>query len=260
MKKLLFLGIAFLLPQLVLAAAFEITVHTGSVAVNALEGVIKLPPNTAIKSIETGNSAVLLWLTPPTFDAAARTVRFAGVSPGGFEGNEPLFTLDGSFVASDADKFAVLSLSALKADGSGSSTPVALSAELGTTTADTASPEPFMPVISRSPALFDNAPFATFLTQDKGKGIKGYEYATTWLLAPGEDDWRPAASPQELALPDLFKKVYIRATDRAGNTRVAEAAGTYRHAAMLIGGILILCVLYVSRRSLSQSSSRSLSA
>ena len=53
---------------------------------NAIEGVARFPGSLVISSIETGNSAILMWIEKPSYDRGTNIVRFSGISPGGFQG------------------------------------------------------------------------------------------------------------------------------------------------------------------------------
>jgi hypothetical protein len=254
MKKLLILSV-FLFASLARFAEAEtlstgIFVDTGPASVNAVEGVIRVPASFEVGEISAGNSAVILWIEEPHFDAKSRTISFSGIAPGGFSGQKLIFSLSGIATPPEAPQLSFEGVHAFRNDGAGSAVPVRLFARAGVIAEDTLSPEAFSLAVSTSADLYGGQRFLTFLAQDKGTGVERYEYASTWLLSPREGDWQPAASPLLLDSRASFKKLYVRAIDNAGNVQVSEIPGTRRYATILLGLILIVCVLSLSRRSL----------
>ena len=234
--------------QTALAYSAEVVVDTGKESINAIEGVVRFPDSVNISRVETGNSAILMWVEGPVYDKAENTIRFSGISPGGFQGKQVLFSVSGDFRAGDLAGTAYLEVRAFLNDGEGTPASVPLSTHSAELPADDAPPEPFKPVIGRSDDLFGGNRFVTFLTQDKGLGIDRYEYASSWLFSPGKDDWRPAVSPVEISGKEMFKKIYIRAIDQADNYRVSTVSGPYYYATILFGIIIIVCLVIFLRR------------
>ena len=228
----------------------EIVIDTGNVSINALEGSIHIPSGVNIEEIQTGHSAIVIWIKPPTLEAN-NTITFSGITPGGFRGKQPLFSFSGELNSEDLSQFTYSQVVALKDDGSGTTAKVTLSARYSDEVLeDSIPPELFVPIISRSEDLFGGKPFVTFLSQDKGVGIDRYEYASTWFFSPSEKEWKQASSPQEIKTSELFKKIYIRAVDKNGNEQTAHMVGTYHHyASLMIGIIIIACALLLLRRS-----------
>ncbi|OHA91887.1 MAG: hypothetical protein A3J09_00035 [Candidatus Zambryskibacteria bacterium RIFCSPLOWO2_02_FULL_51_21] len=241
--------ILFLLPVSMSAATTVIEIDTDRETVNAVEGVVELPSGIRIDEIYTGNSAVTLWIVEPAWDRAAGRIKFAGLTPGGFRGKYPLFSFSGEFSATDSASIAFRNITALRADGSGTAAPVRLRAVPGEVAEDATPPEPFDILISKTPETFAGKYFASFVAQDKGTGVENYEYALTWILSPGEGDWQSAVSPLILEDKALFKRIYVRATDKAGNFREISTHGPYWYPILLISSIIIVCVLLLLRRS-----------
>ena len=248
--KLLFYILIFTLfiADIAYAATFAVEVEAGKESINAVEGVVRFPDSVNISRIETGNSAILIWVEGPNYDREANIVRFSGISPGGFQGRQTLFSITGEFGAGDLDGIAFSEVRALKNDGEGSPVPVSLSVRSASPALDDAPPEAFKPVIGRSPDLFDGKHFASFLAHDKGQGIARYEYASSWIFAPGQDDWKPAVSPLQISGKVLFKKLYIRAIDQSGNYRVSTVSGPYHYVSLALGIIIILCLVMFTGR------------
>lgn len=206
--------IVFLLwPASAFTATAVVGVNTGVENINALEATLVLPESVRIKEIQTGNSAILMWITSPAQDG--NEIAFAGITPGGLSGVYSIFTVSGDFNAEDLAEMRFKSVSALKNDGSGASVPVELTLTLAETKDDKELPEDFMPIISRVSNVFAGKYFLVFGTHDKGTGVNHYEVR--------EGRWgffKPAESPHLLKSQKLNKDIYVKAIDNAGNERV----------------------------------------
>jgi len=206
--------IFLLLPASVFAATAVVEVDTGKEDINALEGTLVLPENMHIEEIQTGNSAILIWVSPPK--QVESTITFAGITPGGFTGTSPVFAVSGNFNTQDLEQVRFESVNALKNDGSGMSVRVEMSLSPVEMRADTEPPEDFTPVITSDPNVYDGKYFLIFATQDKRAGIDHYE------VREGRRGWfREVESPYLLKNQRLDTYVYVKAVDNAGNERVA---------------------------------------
>ena len=221
-----------------------VEVDTGTETINALEGKLVLPEGVSVEEIYTGNSAILIWIARPTFNDEDNSIFFSGFSPGGFRGKYPVFSLGTNNLSGATFKDIV----AFRNDGEGTEVTVKLSLVLGELAEDTTPPEPFTAVISKSDDIFEGKYFVSFVAQDKGTGVAKYEYQTRWLFSPGEKGWTTAESPKVLSRSELFKRIYIRATDQKGNYREVSTPGPYRFITLLIGVIIIVCILLFLRR------------
>lgn len=240
------------MPGSIQAETVSVSAKAGLEKINAIEGTIVLPANVTVENIYTGDSVVLIWVVSPTIDSANHTVTFAGITPGGFSGEKPLFILETS-----SGKVAVAGgkLTGYRNDGKG--TPIQLEYALKPFEIKTDSelPEPFKLAISSSKQAFDGRPFLSFSAQDKGTGIVKYEFASTWLFGPKEDDWSLVQPPRALTTLELFKRLHIRATDARGNARVVSTGGTYWPITFVFSLIMLLCVLLLLKRSFRSHSS-----
>jgi len=257
-NKFIILSTFFLIHVPILAHAFsaEVLIDTGGENINALEATIHIPQGINIEEVYSGNSAILFWIQTPTYDKQSQTISFSGITPGGFSGKEVVLSFSGEFGPEDLSNFSFSGISALKNDGEGTAVPVELALISAEIEEDQISPEPFTPIISSVPEMFDGRRFLSFATQDKGTGIRRYEYASTWLLAPNSDSWLEAESPVVLSQAMLFQKIYVRAVDGSGNTRTTSIAGPYHYASLILGIIILLCALFFSRWYMRPSSSR----
>ena len=209
--------IFLLFPVSAWAATAVVKVDTGTEDINALEGTLVLPENMHLSGIQTGNSAITVWISPPK--QVGNEITFAGITPGGFTGTYPVFTINGEFDAQDLEKVRFETVNALKGDGSGASVPVKMSLSLVSFRADSELPEDFTPVITSDPNVYDGKYFLVFATQDKGTGVDHYE------VREGRWGWfREAESPYLLKYQRLDRDVYVKAIDNAGNERVAVLA------------------------------------
>jgi hypothetical protein len=255
MKKFLpIFFLLFLLPFSLRAASTLVSVEAGRERINAVEGILVLPPNVKVGRITLGGSRVLLWVKSPEWNEADHTISFAGLSPGGFSGTAPLFTvetLSGEVVQTGGRLFGY------RNDGDG--TELVLEYKLSTAILqeDQEPPEPFEVTISSSPDIFDGQDFISFATQDKGSGVARYEYASSWLFPPSDDEWQRGESPLKLSTKMLFQKIYVRAIDFENNAQTASVSGSYRYATIIFSIIIMLCVLLFLRRSFHSSSSSS---
>ena len=209
--------IFLLLPAFAWAATAMIEVDTGVGDINALEGVLILPESMSVREIQTGNSVILMWVEKP--HQTGDTITFAGITPGGFEGAYPVFTIHGAFTKEDIEQARFGSVVALKNDGTSGQVPVAMSLSLVAFKSDAELPEEFTPTIATDPNVFDGKYFLVFATQDKGTGIDRYE------VREGRWGWfSEAESPYLLRYQRLDRDVYVKAIDNAGNERVAVLA------------------------------------
>ena len=217
------IAILLVFPTATSAATAVVEVNTADVSINALEGILVLPEGMRISEVETGNSVVSLWVEEPHQKGSA--VTFAGITPGGFSGTYPVFTLHGAFTADELTRAHFESVVALKNDGTGERVPVTLSLALAAFIADTEPPEDFRPTIASDPSVFDGKYFLVFAAQDKGSGIKHYE------VREGRFGWfRKAGSPYLLSYQRLGRDIYVRAVDNAGNKRMTVVEATIHSA------------------------------
>ena len=100
---------------------------------------------------------------------------------------------------------------------------ITINEELYVSVQDVEPPEKFTLYIDRSPEIFDNATFVVFSAQDKNSGIDYYEILESKRKIQNYDSdvWNAAQSPYLLEDQLLESYIYVRAVDRAGNTRLA---------------------------------------
>lgn len=278
MKKILFIAGLFLFPFLTQAATFHfehpyevkseetiITVFldTSGDKVNAIGGSFTLPEGLSISKISTGGSMLVLWIEQPK--ETDGKVSFSGIIPGGYVGDGKLFsfTLKKSDLTQASLTFTEGEVHRNDSEGTLISsrlltTHFAFSNSTDTTDvfADTTAPEKFVLTIEQDDSIGEGR-FVVFSTQDKGTGIQKYEWATSWFGEPSKNSWKEASGQVFLTKMDLFKTVYVRATDNAGNSRVEKVAGPYIYATRafeaIIVGIALWALFLFVRRYLRQS-------
>lgn len=218
----------------------EVFLDTEGENINALEGSIILPEGVTLSEIRYRGSVVSLWLSPPA-ERAKGTIDFEGVLPGGYQasperlGSGNLFT-----VALTADREGTArfsfgeTLHVYRNDGEGTVLPISKSPveirvvasgapnfkEFGV---DTYPPEVFTPAVVSGDLYNIAGDVLVFVTQDKDTGVRGYEVGFSYVgfLPEFFVAWRPAESPLQISGEVSGKYAFVRATDGAGNTRVA---------------------------------------
>lgn len=203
-------------------------------SINAFEGIVSFPQDVLeVSEVLSSSSLVSFWLEEPSL-VAPGAISFSGIVPGGYAGHDGyLFSV--VFLAQQKGQatIAMNGAKALKHDGKGTAAPMRFSdAKLiiapGTVNLqqeqpekDTEKPETFMPAIAHDSAIFDGKYFVVFTAQDKGSGIDYYEIKETrFRLLEPLTKWIRVESPALLQDQELSSYVYIKATDRAGNSRV----------------------------------------
>lgn len=201
--------------------------------VNAVEGSIRFSDELNLLDVRLTNSLVPLWVTPPAMKIKG-TLSFAGVLPGGYEGQGNLFTLVFSTAKKGDAQVSVGDTAVYKNDGLGSRASIAprqytivIHEPSGkpfraNVDADVLPPEPFVPELTSGEPFMMQGPVLVFSTIDKDSGVDHYELASSYMRDAKEKDlsWNSVESPYALTEEDGARYVYIRVIDRAGNTRL----------------------------------------
>lgn len=216
-------------------------------SVNAAEGRVSFPQASLdfISAYES-DSVINLWLQSPHQDGEG-TVVWSGIIPGGFKGilspyyqgfrPGKIFSL--IFKAKKTGNVA-LSISNVKAllnDGngttayvhsSGANLTISPSVQSGGQTSpsqifkDKIPPIQFIPQIARDESIFGGSWFIVFVTQDKETGVEHYEVLESRKQKIENGRWETAESPYPLKDQSLKSWIYVKATDHAGNSYIAE--------------------------------------
>lgn len=215
--------------------------------VNAFDITVDLPPNVALVGTSDGGSIINYWVGAPHYDAAAHTVSFAGIVPGGFAGtNGRLLTLileadraGETLVGFDERASQVRQNTPDAAPEPLQFTTVALSVQAGrenleNPVPDEESPALFQPEIARDPSIADGAPLLVFATQDVGSGVAGYFVSEQ--SSPDEDgaSWIAATSPYRLKDQTLSSWILVKAVDLAGNERIVTLGPRVQNPAVAV--------------------------
>lgn len=252
-------------PAFGVGAAVDVGVFLGSdgESINAVEGTIRYPADLLkLTDIRPAGSLISFWVEQPRL-VAQGDVRFAGIVPGGFQGDRgALFSLTFESIGAGTANINATQVAVLRNDGEGTTTtvrPAPLSLEIQANgpqptfllPTDTEPPEPFAPSLAADPNLFNGEWFVVFAAEDKQSGVRQYEIwegpsadsiQSLWM----RPQWRLAESPSRLEQQDGHARVMIRVTDRAGNERIAEVPARLRapwYEQKLLWGILGVLIL-----------------
>lgn len=202
--------------------------------VNAFDVTVSLPKGVSVLDSSDGNSIITYWIDRPAYDAVHQTLHFSGIVPGGFYGSgATLATLTlvtdrpGSLLFSYSPSTqAILNDPSHAFDEIAARTKTVIAElskqDFANQIPDHDAPEPFSPMLATSSDVLGGAWGVYFQAQDKGSGIYGYEAAEAPYLTNQYDSlvWTATESPYRLIDQSLGSYVYIRATDKSGNSRV----------------------------------------
>lgn len=246
---------------------FQVSVilNTQGDAINAVRGKVSFPPSLlGIREIEDGNSIINLWIQQPALGSDGE-ISFSGITTSGYKGESGvLFSVVFQTKGVGTGSISVDSAQALINDGNGTAaqvsvSPLQISVEGGTSSSSTTMPvntvlpDVFSPEISRSPDIFGNKWFVSFVAQDKGPGIDHYEIMETRdPLFKAFSTWVVAKSPYVLSDQSLKSYIFIKAIDKAGNSRIVELQPTnplawyenHSYWLILLIGVSILATVY----------------
>lgn len=203
----------------------QIYLNTEGKQINAVEAQVKYSKDSLVfNNVTDGDSVINLWVEEPRLEEIG-TITFSGITPGGFSGsNVEVLTIQFEAVREGVGSVMLENVQVLLHDGLGTPlqatiVPLAINIQ-GQSTAPSAktqyvdqeAPEPFTPIISSDPDVFEGRKFLVFSTEDKGSGIAYYEVKETeW------GTYERANSPYEIKDQSLRSKIFVRAIDREGN-------------------------------------------
>ncbi len=251
----------------------DVSFNTQGDTPNALQGTIDFPAGQlSVQNILDGGSPVSFWVTPPA-ETASDTISFAGIMPDGYNGAaSSVVSVWFLPIAPGSATISLANVQVFKNDGEASllsvatsGTTVFISKTAATSTASRQAslitPDPFTPVISRDPDIYNDAYFLAFSTTDEESGIAYYEVLEVPAKSTigGSAEWQPATSPYLLRDQSLSSDIYVRAVDHDGNfivvKLVAEHSGasatsslalwSWRVVGGLIAVIAIVAVLFL---------------
>lgn len=229
-------------------------------AVNAFDIRVDIPLGVEVVDTDDGDSVINDWITPPTFDETSRILSFSGIVPGGYSaqgGRLLVMSLKadqaGDLPFSYDPSTEIIRNSAVPSQDSIRAIPLILSVEGGkeniaNVIPDTDPPEPFTPYLATSSIVFGGRWAVYFGTQDKGSGMFGYQEAESpWRTSDYSSvSWHDAGSPYLLQDQGLSSYVYIKATDKDGNSRVEIVPPEHPRRWPIGAGwlIILLCALF----------------
>lgn len=258
--------------------AVAVALDPESLSINAVEGTIRVSENLEIQAVRLDGSIVSYWVEQPT--VAGGAVRFAGVIPGGFEGAlredragafpGVLFTL---IVSAKAEGEGALTIDtdarAYQNDGEGTPAPLArrgaaivvapgagFPARVEERT-DREAPEPFTLSVESGEPFEQEGKVLIFKAFDKGTGVAYYELSKDdtlfGFLGLSRLTWVRVESPYPVSVEDLATTIRVRATDAAGNARIAtlmpiDSSRTLFAVLIVLSGIVFVCALILIAR------------
>lgn len=208
--------------------------------VNALEGKIKFSSDILdVTEIRDGNSSINFWIEKPHL-ASEGEIIFSGITPGGFTGvNNIIFSIVFEAKQNGLASVVVDNIKVLKNDGLGTEEKmtfnnVKIFVNKGDSNVhkeilkDEILPEPFNPIVTKDPSLFEGKYFVAFSTQDKNSGIAYYQIKEyKWKFLSFLSSFKVVESPYLLTDQSLKSYIIIRAVDNANNIQVSEIIPTY---------------------------------
>jgi|SRR3989344_1298170 len=212
-------------------------------------------------AVNDGNSIVSVWITRPMVTSAGAPITFAGITPGGFSGdNGVLFSILFKAKRAGTATISLQNIEVLRNDGEGGKEPTtirSLALSIGveslggyTEPTDQTPPESFTALLGIDPQLFGGKAYLVFAAVDKSSGIDHYAVAESrlpsFLFRFFPLVWNTTTGPYMVADQGLTSTMYLKAVDRAGNERLSiyppqHLLTLYEKAALL--AILILVVL-----------------
>lgn len=254
----------------------SIFLNTEEEYINAIEGKVIFPEDLlGLKEIRDGNSIVNFWVERPKIKSTNQII-FSGIIPGGYIGKKGLiFSAIFQSKNEGEDTVKIQEAKTLLNDGKGTeasistsnlqlvvSKEVPLSQISPIKIIDTDPPEPFEPMISQDPEIFNGQYFLVFLTQDKRTGIDHYE-----ILEKGqkgslqslirEEKWQTGESPYLFKDQKLKSYIYVKAIDKAGNERIAtlppqNSLRWYENYFVWLAILIIIVIAYIIWRCIKR--------
>lgn len=232
----------------------EVVLDTEGENVNAVEGELIFSEDLLeLKEIREGNSVINFWVEKPELKDS-KTIFFSGITPLGITGKQKnIFSVVFKAKKAGNPSVSLGNLQVLKNNGTGEKTIVKkISLDLNTSkevfdltqevVVDETPPEDFLPQISSDGEIFDGQSFLVFSTQDKGKGIRGYEVREGFFSF-----FKKADSPYLLRDQSLKKRIYVKAIDMDGNERVVLINKSFDYFNLLYA-IIIVMILKISAK------------
>jgi hypothetical protein len=238
--------------------SIDLMLDSGGETVNTIGGDLVFSDQTIqLERVLSNNSVVTSWIQSPAISGSS--VTFSGIMPGGYE--SVINPVDNSRLPGQILTLVFKAVSAGSATITFSDSHLYLNDGLGTETGvvalpytisivahgtgatapldDTIMPEPFTPIVSSSPDLFNGGYTLFFSTTDKGSGIDHYE------VSEGSKNWVRAESPYLLTDQSLRSTIRVKATDLAGNYRIEQIGSAFAFPKTLLLIPVTLIVLFL---------------
>jgi hypothetical protein len=214
----------------------DVKISAPTEKINVAEGSLSFDKeHLQVLGISTGDSIFSLWTREPVFSNENGTIVFAGGVPNGFQGdNKTIFRIVFLATATGTAKLSFFSDSVFYLNdgqgtvispdrisetfniaerGAGEVPSDAWQSILGT---DKLPPENLEVNLVRDASMFDNKFYINFSATDSGSGIKSFE------VKEGSGNFIQTESPYVLKDQSLRSSVLVKATDKAGNSKIIE--------------------------------------
>lgn len=230
--------------------------------INTVDATIHYDTSLNAIDVSRGDSILNIWVEPPVIDEKNHTIHFAGGLPGGYCGRiagdpsltnivleivfqSPGFMIGGSSNSKSPRIWLDTNSQVLLHDGTGNPASLRLQ-DLTINLADTAGaaiqdtwrediqsddeqPSDFSVTLTKDDTAFSGEYFIVFNSNDKQSGIDHYEvmeepFAEFSAFRWGRADapWVRTESPYVLKDQTLNSTIWVKAIDKAGNTRVVQ--------------------------------------
>ena len=243
------LFLCFFLPSLAHGdVEISIYVQATTTAINAVEGTVLLDTAHTWEAVETGESIVLYWVTPPQIQG--RSISFAGLIPGGFvgvataaglTGDGLLFRLKG---VGENSSVTLTDTAVYLNDGEGSKiAPVAVEYSQREKILSYEEEEDRTPPEWVTGEVLENGDILLLVlaAEDKETGVAYFE------VKEGGGQWVQTQNPYILTQESVQKPLYVRAYDQAGNfreIRISPPANYMMVISSVLLGLLILLLYF----------------
>jgi hypothetical protein len=208
----------------------EVHLETDTDSLNVINGTVSIPDGIRITDVETGNSLLKLWPTPPTYIPGKKQIVFVGGTPDGLPTHTDglLFRItaiaerDGAYqftssstrgyVNNGMGTILLLPPNTITVQASGTAQPNNQVSVPATPSPDLTPPVFNYVDVGRDQSLFNNEYYVTFQASDAESGIDYYEVKEGFFGSYVRANRYYVLQDQTLRTP-----IIIRAVDKAGN-------------------------------------------
>lgn len=211
-----------------------LNLNTQGEAVNACDiGINYDPAVLEVLELSNGDSILSLWPQSPAYSNELGQINFSGGIPNGFNGGGKMISIIFRAIGPGLVELSLKNDSkVLLNDGNGTEAKVNINnislnvlpdekqVKINewekSVAVDLVAPEPFEIKIKKDPGIFEGKYFIVFSTVDSGTGVDHYE------IKEGNSEWKTGKSPYLLEDQSVSNKIFVKAVDKAGNSKESE--------------------------------------